>query len=106
VTAANEVEKGGRSLETGRYKPRENRALKSFHHEHTMLRLGNHIRLTREEVERLTKNTGFEPVNVKTLEDLDAFIAQCKRYYWGASRDTQFLHWLIDKERLRCIGGR
>lgn len=71
-----------------------------------MLRLGNHIRLTRKEVERLTKITGFEPVNVKTLEDLDTFIAQCKRYYWGASRDTQFLHWLIDKERSCCIGGR
>lgn len=66
----------------------------------------DHIRLTRKEVERLTKITGFEPVNVKTLEDLDAFIAQCKRYYWGASRDTQFLHWLIDKERSCCIGGR
>ena len=71
-----------------------------------MLRLGKQVRLTRKEIERLTKITGFEPVNVKTLEDLDAFIAQCKRQYWGVSRDTQFLHWLIDKERSRCVGDR
>ena len=71
-----------------------------------MLRLCHHIRLTRKEVERLTKITGFAPVNVKTLEDLDLFVAQCKRYYWGVSRDTQFLHWLIDKERSRCVGDR
>ena len=70
-----------------------------------MLRLGNHIRLTRKEVERLTKITGFEPVNVKTLEDLDGFVAECKRYYWGQSQDTRFLHWLIDKERSRCASG-
>jgi len=71
-----------------------------------MLRLGNQIRLTRKEVDRLTRITGFEPVNVKTLEELDAFIAECKRYYWGESQDTRFLHWLIDKERSRCIGSR
>ena len=70
-----------------------------------MLRLGNHIRLTSKEVERLTEITGFKPVNVRTLEDLDVFIAQCKGYYWGVSEDTRFLHWLIDKERLRCTGG-
>ena len=69
-----------------------------------MLRLANQIRLTRREVERLTKITGFEPVNVKTLEDLDVFITRCKRHYWGVSKETQFLHWLIDKERLRYVG--
>jgi hypothetical protein len=69
-----------------------------------MLRLGYQIRLTRKEVERLTKITGFEPMNVKTLEELDAFITECKRYYWGHSQDTRFLHWLIDKER-SCIRG-
>ena len=70
-----------------------------------MLRLGKHtIRLTRKEVERFTEITGLEPVNVKTLDDLDAYIAQCKRHYWGISRATKFLHWLIDKERMRCTG--
>ena len=70
-----------------------------------MLSLGNHIRLTRYDIERFTKITGFEPPDVKTLGDLDAYIGQCKKYYWGVSRDTQFLHWLIDRERLRCVGG-
>lgn len=69
------------------------------------IRLGNHIRLTGTEVERFTKITGFVPVNVKTLDDLDAYIKQCKRHYWGVSKDTQFLHWLMDRERLRCVGG-
>lgn len=68
-----------------------------------MIRLGPRIRLTQREVERFTTITGFEPVNVKTLDDLDAYIGQCKRYYWGTSEATRFLHWLIDKERLRCI---
>ena len=35
------------------------------------------------------------------LDDLDAYIARCKAHYWGRSRDTQFLHWLIDQERAR-----
>jgi len=70
-----------------------------------MLRFGKHIRLTRKEVERFTEITGFEPENVKTLDDLDAYIARCKRHYWGRSKDTQFLHWLIDRERMHCPGG-
>ena len=69
-----------------------------------MIRLGKYIRLTKREVERLTVITGFEPSDVKTLDDLDAYILRCKRYYWGISKETRFLHWLIDKEYLRCIG--
>lgn len=69
-----------------------------------MIRLGRQIRLTGREVERFTKITGFEPVNVKSLYDLDAYIAQCKRFYWGKSQETRFLHWLIDWERARCTG--
>ena len=69
-----------------------------------MIRLGTHIRLTRKEIERFTKLTGFEPANVNTLDDLNAYIAQCKQHYWGVSKDTQFLHWLIEKERMRCLG--
>jgi hypothetical protein len=70
-----------------------------------MIRLGRHVRLTKKEVERFTKITGFLPVNVNTLDELDAYIVQCKRHYWGSSKDTQFLHWLIDKEHARCLGG-
>lgn len=69
-----------------------------------MIRLGNHIRLTSREVERFTLITGFVPAGVKSIEDLDAYIASCKRYYWETSEDTRFLHWLIDKERARCLG--
>jgi hypothetical protein len=69
-----------------------------------MIRLGNRIRLTRREVERFTKITGFEPVDVRTLDDLDGYIRQCKAHYWGVSEDTRFLHFLLDEERSRCLG--
>ena len=68
-----------------------------------MIRLGRAIRLTRPEVERFTKITGFEPVNVKTLDDLDEYIRQCKKYYWGHSEDTRLLHYLLDYERSRGL---
>lgn len=67
-----------------------------------MIRLGHQIRLTRKEVERFTKITAIEPVGVRTLSDLEAYIARCKDHYWGASRETQFLHWLIDREMETC----
>ena len=69
-----------------------------------MLRLGNRIRLTRKEVELFTLITGFEPVEVNTLDDLDAYIARCKAHYWGTSKATRFLHWWMDRERSRCLG--
>ena len=69
-----------------------------------MIRLGKHVRLTKKEVERFVTITGFVPSNVKTVDDLDAYVVRCKRHHWGVSKDTQFLHWLIDKERLRCLG--
>lgn len=70
--------------------------------ERTMIRLGQQVRLTRREVERFTKITGIAPVGIRTLAELDAYIARCKAHYWGGSRETQFLHWLIDSEYERC----
>ena len=67
----------------------------------SMIRLGMRIRLTRREAERLYRLTDIEPVDIRTPADLDAYVARCKAYYWGRSRDTQFLHWLIDQERAR-----
>ncbi len=67
-----------------------------------MIRLGHQIRLTHREVERFTKITAIEPAGVRTLADLEAYIARCKAHYWGASRETQFLHWLIDREMETC----
>jgi len=68
-----------------------------------MIRLGNNIRLTRREVERFTRITGLEPVGVRTLDDLDEYIRECKAHYWGVSEETRFLHWLLDEERSRCL---
>lgn len=68
----------------------------------TMIRLGHRVRLTRREIERFTKITAIEPLGICTLADLDAYIDRCKAHYWGASRETQFLHWLIDREHDQC----
>jgi hypothetical protein len=68
-----------------------------------MIRLGHSIRLTGREVERFTRITGFEPVGVKSLDDLDDYIDRCKDYYQGASQEARFLRWLLDEERSRCL---
>lgn len=69
-----------------------------------MIRLGKRIRLTRREVERFTKITGITPAKVRTRDDLDEYIRQCKAHYWGVSEDTRFLHFLLDVELSRCFG--
>ena len=69
-----------------------------------MLRGTHTVRLTRREVERLTWITGFEPIDVRTVDDLERYVQACKRHYWGISDDTKFLHWLIDREMVRCFG--
>ena len=68
-----------------------------------MIRLGNQLRLTGREVERFTRITGIEPVGVKSLDDLEHYIRQCKAYYRGASEEARFLRWLLDEERSRCL---
>jgi hypothetical protein len=55
-------------------------------------------RLTRREIARWTRITGFVPENVRTVADLQDYARRCKRYYWGTSNDTRFLHRLIDTE--------
>lgn len=68
----------------------------------TMIHLDSQIRLTRREVERFRKITGIEPVDIRTFADLENYIARCKAHYWGVSEETQFLHWLIDREYAQC----
>jgi len=68
----------------------------------TMIRLNDQIRLTRKEIEVFTKITDIEPVGIRTLEDLEAYVARCKAHYWGVSEQTEFVHWLIDREYRQC----
>ena len=56
------------------------------------------LRLTRREWARWMKITGFEPTAVRSEADLKQFAKRCKRYFWGTSEDTRFLHFLIDEE--------
>lgn len=68
-----------------------------------MIRLGAQIRLTRKEIEYFHWLTDIEPVGIRTLADLQAYVEKCKAHYWGVSQDTQFLHWMIDQEVQRCL---
>lgn len=69
-----------------------------------MLRLEENIRLARREAERFTKITGFTPVNVDSLDDLDAYIGQCNFRFRGVRDDTKFLRFLLDEGCSRCLG--
>ena len=56
--------------------------------------------MTRPELDRWSRITGFEPVDVRTVDELRRYVAACKRYYWGSSDETRFLYWLIDEKPL------
>lgn len=68
-----------------------------------MLRLGEKIRLTGNEVERFVLITDIVPDAVRTEEDLRAYVQECKRHYWGSSEQTVYLHWLLDREVALCL---
>ena len=63
-----------------------------------MLRGAKILRLTKRELARWAKITGFEPVAVRSEADLRWFVECCKQHFWGTSEDTRFLHFLIDEE--------
>lgn len=67
-----------------------------------MLRLGNIIRLTSKDIDALQYVTSFTPVDVKRIEDFDAYVEQCKRHYWGVTEETRYLHQLIDMVVATC----
>lgn len=69
-----------------------------------MIRHGQQVRLTRKEAANFAEITGFWPGDVRTIADLDAYIVRCKQHYNGNTRETRFLHWLLDQEKLRCLG--
>jgi hypothetical protein len=56
------------------------------------------LRLSARDVRRWKRITGFEPVGIGCFEDLAAYVKMCKAHYWGTSKETRFIHWLIDEE--------
>lgn len=70
-----------------------------------MLRYGDRLVLSELDIRRWTRITGFEPTAISTFADLEGYVHECKRYYNGPSKDSVFIHWLIDVEFERC-GGR
>lgn len=69
-----------------------------------MIHLNDSIRLTTRDTERWVKITGFAPGDIRTIGQLDAYVQRCKTYYWGTSKETRYLHWLIDHERAIQLG--
>lgn len=70
-----------------------------------MVRSGSKLRLSARDRRRWTRITGFEPVGISCVEDLATYVQACKTHYWGTSKQTRFMHWLIDEEFRRCVGG-
>lgn len=70
-----------------------------------MVRGNSKLRLSARDRRRWTRITGFEPVGINCVEDLAAYVQVCKAHYWGTSKETRFIHWLIDEEFRRCVGG-
>lgn len=70
-----------------------------------MIRYGNRLMLSEVDVRRWTRITGFEPTAITTMEDLEDYVRDCKRYYAEPSDDSAFLNWLMDVE-LERYGGR
>jgi hypothetical protein len=68
-----------------------------------VLRGNKTLRLTRRELGRWVKITGFEPAVVRSEADLKRFAMRCKRHFSGTSEDTRFLHFLIDEELRRNL---
>jgi len=70
-----------------------------------MIRYGNRLMLSEVDVRRWTRITGFEPTAIATMDDLEDYVRECKRYYAEPSDDSAFLNWLMDVE-LERYGGR
>lgn len=68
-----------------------------------IIRFGQRIRLTSREVERLARITGFEAVGVKSIDDLTAYVSQCKACCADGTKKTAILQWLLDEEASRCL---
>ncbi|MCW5666234.1 MAG: hypothetical protein KIT35_20585 [Piscinibacter sp.] len=70
-----------------------------------MIRYGNRLTLSEVDIRRWTRITGFEPTAIATMDDLEDYVRDCKRYYAEPSDDSAFLNWLMDVE-LERYGGR
>ena len=68
-----------------------------------MIRFGQRIRLTSREVERLARITGFEAVGVKSIDDLTAYVSQCRACCADGPKDAAILQWLLDEAVSRCL---
>ena len=67
-----------------------------------MIRLGSQIRLTRREVERFLRITDIEPVGIRTIDGLEAYIVRCKAHYWDRASYMSHPNWVIDREAAQC----
>ena len=65
-----------------------------------MLRSGRHIRLTKEEAQRLTLLTGARPDGVRTVEGLNRFIDLHRGVYSDKTSEEKLLKHLLMSQKI------
>jgi len=65
-----------------------------------MLRSGKHIRLTREEAERLALLAGARPIGVKTVDGLNHFIDLHRGIYSDETSEEKLLKHLLTSQKI------
>lgn len=62
------------------------------------IRFGERVRLAPGDRRRLKKLIDHDPGDIRTFAQLRELMLRHRRRYPGVSRETQFLHWLMDQE--------
>lgn len=68
-----------------------------------MLRLGEHIRLTGPELQRLERITGHKPAYIRSIADLDDYFRACLAAYAESNPWHALKRAVIESEQLRCL---
>lgn len=69
-----------------------------------MLRHGERLILSGQDIRRWERITGLRPIGVRSMPDLQAYVARCKQRHAGVANDAAFIRWLIDIEFERYGG--
>ena len=69
------------------------------------IRFGNQVRLGPEDRRRLTLLLERDPGDIKSFAQLQALLLHHRKMVRGASRDAEFIRWLMDWECNRLEPG-
>lgn len=69
-----------------------------------MLKLNKSIRLTAEDIELLCETTGFQPIDIRNLDELRRFLDQARAQFPGGSACDLLQRRVIDAAITRYCG--